>query len=144
MLNLDFTPVPILPKFVRIVVNKILSLSPYPNLEAVDPISSSEKDKDQRKVEMLISAKNQIKKIEEKTGVIIGMDSNDIPDTLEEAEIFIGNNIKSSSEIAAQIATNLTLTWNEFNENILRRCVNDLAVLGMAVVKRDNDPQPGS
>ena len=143
MLNLDFTPVPILPKFVRIVVNKILSLSPYPNLEAVDPISSSEKDKDQRKVEMLISAKNQIKKIEEKTGVIIGMDSNAIPDTLEEAEIFIGNNIKSSSEIAAQIATNLTLTWNEFNENILRRCVNDLAVLGMAVVKRDNDPQQG-
>lgn len=143
MLNLDFTPVPILPKFVRIVVNKILSLSPYPNLEAVDPISSSEKDTDKRKLEMLVSAKNQIKKIEDKTGVIVGMDSKDIPETLEEAEIFIGNNIKSSSEIAAQIATNLTLTWNEFNENVLRRCVNDLAVLGMAVVKRDNDPQHG-
>ena len=54
MLNLDFTPVPILPKFVRIVVNKILSLSPYPNLEAVDPLSSSDKDKERRKVEMMI------------------------------------------------------------------------------------------
>ena len=43
-LNLDFTPVPILPKFVRIVVNKILSSDPYPNLEAVDPLSSNEKD----------------------------------------------------------------------------------------------------
>ena len=30
-LNLDFTPVPILPKFARIVVNKILSREPYPN-----------------------------------------------------------------------------------------------------------------
>ena len=40
LLNLDFTPVPILPKFVRIVVNKILSKNPYPNIEAVDPLSS--------------------------------------------------------------------------------------------------------
>ena len=143
MLNLDFTPVPILPKFVRIVVNKILSLNPYPNLEAVDPLSSSEKDTERRKLEMLIASKNQLKKIEDKTGVIVGMDSNSIPDTLEEAEIFIGNNIKSSSEIAAQIATNLTLEWNDFNEGVLRRAVNDLAVLGMAVVKRDNDPQYG-
>jgi len=143
MLNLDFTPVPILPKFVRIVVNKILSLNPYPNLEAVDPISSSEKDTDRRKLEMMIAAKNQLRKIEDKTGVVVGMDSKTIPDTLEEAEIFIGNNIKSSSEIAAQIATNLTLEWNEFNDSTLRRCVNDLAVLGMAVVKRDNDPQYG-
>jgi hypothetical protein len=46
------------------------------------------------------------------------MDSNDIPETLEEVEIFIGNNIKSSSEIAAQIATNLTLEWNDFNEGV--------------------------
>ena len=143
MLNLDFTPVPILPKFVRIVVNKILSLNPYPNLEAVDPLSSSEKDKERRKVEMMIQAKQELAKIQEKTGVSVGMKAEDIPETLEEAEIFIGNNIKSSSEIAAQIATNLTLEWNDFNESILRRCVNDLAVLGMSVVKRDNDPQYG-
>ena len=38
LLNIDYTPVPILPKFVRIVVNKILSRNPYPNLEAVDPL----------------------------------------------------------------------------------------------------------
>lgn len=143
MLNLDFTPVPILPKFVRIVVNKILSLNPYPNLEAVDPLSSSEKDKERRKMELMIESKQQLAKIEEKTGVSIGMKVKDIPETLEEAEIFIGNNIKSSSEIAAQIATNLTLEWNNFNDTTLRRCVNDLAVLGMAVVKRSNDPEHG-
>lgn len=143
MLNLDFTPVPILPKFVRIVVNKILSLSPYPNLEAIDPLSSSEKDKERRKLEMMIAAKQELAKIEEKTGVSVGMKTKDIPETLEEAEIFIGNNIKSSSEIAAQIATNLTLDWNDFNDTTLRRCVNDLAVLGMAVVKRTNDPSYG-
>ena len=143
MLSIDFSPVPILPKFVRIVVNKILSLSPYPNLEAIDPLSSSEKDHDRRKIEMLIASKNQLAKIEEKTGVVVGMSSEEIPSTLEEAEIFIGNNIKSSSEIAAQIATNLTLDWNDFNDSTFRRCVNDLAILGMSVVKRTNDPNYG-
>jgi len=143
MLNLDFTPVPILPKFVRIVVNKILSLNPYPNLEAVDPLSSSEKDLQRKKVEYSVKAKEALAGIQEKLGVQVAGPAKDIPESLEEAEIFIGNNVKSNSEIAAQIATNLTLEWNDFNESILRRCVNDLAILGMAVVKRDNDPQYG-
>ena len=143
MLNLDFTPVPILPKFVRIVVNKILSLNPYPNLEAVDPLSSSEKDLQRKKIEYSVKAKEALSGIQEKLGVQVAGPVKDIPESLEEAEIFIGNNVKSSSEIAAQIATNLTLEWNDFNESILRRAVNDLTVLGMAVVKRDNDPQYG-
>lgn len=92
---------------------------------------------------MMIQAKQQLAKIEEKTGVSVGMKSSEIPETLEEAEIFIGNNIKSSSEIAAQIGTNLTLEWNDFNDSTLRRCVNDLAITGMAVVKRSNDPNYG-
>ena len=49
LVNLDFTPVPILPKFSRVVENKILSRNPYPNLEAIDPISSSEKNKEKQK-----------------------------------------------------------------------------------------------
>lgn len=141
-LNLDFTPVPILPKFVRIVVNKILSSEPYPNLEAVDPLSSSEKDAHRRKVKALVSQKAAIDQLKEKTGVNIAGEQ-EVPDTLEEAEIFMDNNIKSSSEIAAQIATNLTLKWNDFNDATYRRCVNDIATLGMAVTKRSNDPTQG-
>ena len=141
-LNLDFTPVPILPKFVRIVTNKILSTEPYPNLEAVDPLSSSEKEKERRKTTALVKNKQQLKRIQEKTGVDIG-DVENLPDTLEEAEIFMDNNIKSSSEIAAQIATNMTLKWNDFNDSVYRRCVNDLVSIGIAAVKRSNDPNYG-
>src|SRR6056300_1043830 len=101
MLNLDFTPVPILPKFVRIVVNKILSLSPYPNLEAIDPISSSEKDLEKKKLEYSVKAKEALKGIKKGLGVEINGDPDQIPDTLEEAEIFMGTNIKVSSEVAA-------------------------------------------
>ena len=142
LLNLDFTPVPILPKFVRIVVNKILSKKPYPNLEAVDPLSSSEKDMQRRKVEMQILAKQKTAAIAEKLGEGDAKTKN-IPETLEEAEIFSQNNIKSSGEIAAQIATNLTLEWNDFDDNIFRRAVLDLVRYGMGVVKRSNDPNYG-
>ena len=142
MLNLDFTPVPILPKFVRIVENKILAANPYPNLEAIDPLSSSEKDRERRKVEMIIKKKKELKAIQEKVGVDMSKASN-LPDTLEEAEIFIENNVKSSGEIAAQLATELTLKWNDFHDSTYRRCVHDIATLGMAVVKRSNDPNYG-
>ena len=141
-LNLDFTPVPILPKFVRIVTNKILSTEPYPNLEAVDPLSSNEKEKERKKTEALIAAKAELQKIKEKTDVDVA-NVDQLPDTLEEAEIFMGNNIKSSSEIAAQIATNMTLKWNDFSDATYRRCVNDLVSLGIAAVKRSNDPNYG-
>lgn len=141
-LNLDFTPVPILPKFVRIVVNKILSSDPYPNLEAVDPLSSSEKDAERRRVKMLVENKDKISKIKEKVGVDLSK-GEEIPETLEEAEIFMDANIKSSSEIAAQLATNMTLKWNDFSDSTYRRCVNDVTTLGMAVTKRSNDPNYG-
>ena len=141
-LNMDFTPVPILPKFVRIVVNKILSSEPYPNLEGVDPLSSSEKDLERRKVEMAVANKAKLEQIKAETGVDVA-EMESIPETLEEAEIFIGNNIKSNSEIAAQIATNMTLKWNDFSDATYRRCVGDIATLGMAVTKRENDPNYG-
>jgi hypothetical protein len=141
-LNLDFTPVPILPKFVRIVVNKILSKKPYPNLEAVDPLSSSEKDMQRRKVEMQILAKEKTAAIAEKLGKGDAKTKN-VPETLEEAQIFADNNIKSSGEIAAQIATSMTLEWNEFDDNIYRRSVLDLVRYGIGVVKRNNDPNYG-
>jgi len=87
-------------------------------------------------VQELIEMANQ-------AGVNTGVDTNKIPETPEEAEIFLESNIKTNAEIASQIATNLTLEWNDFNDGTFRRCVNDLVSLGMAVVKRENDPNYG-
>jgi hypothetical protein len=143
LLNLDYTPVPILPKFVKVVVNKILSRDPYPNLESVDPLSSSEKNKKKDKIKMQVEAKELLRSLKEKTGVVLDMDPESIPDTLEEAEIFMDTNIKTDAEIAAQIGTNMTLSWSNFSDTTYRRAVNDLVALGMSVVKRKNDPNKG-
>ena len=142
LLNLDWAPVPIIPKFVKIVVNKILSSDPYPNLYAVDPVSSSEKDAKKRKLEMRVQNKDLYEKMRQ-SGVDMQADPSEIPDTLEEAEIFLDTNVKTDAEVAAQVATNMTLSWNDFNDSTFRRCVNDLVTLGMSVVKRENDPNQG-
>ena len=109
LLNLDFTPVPILPKFVRVVANKILSRNPYPNLESADPLSSSEKNKKKDKVRVQVENKDALLRLKESTGMVLDLDPDQIPDSLEEAEIFLDTNIKTDAEVAAQIATNMTL-----------------------------------
>ena len=142
LLNLDWAPVPIIPKFVKIVVNKILSSDPYPNLQAIDPVSSSEKDAKKRKLQMQVRNKDMYAQMKQ-SGIQMSADASEIPDTLEEAEIFLETNVKTDAEVAAQIATNMTLSWNDFNDSTFRRCVNDLVTLGMSVVKRENDPNYG-
>ena len=144
LMNLDYTPVPILPKFVRIVVNKILSKNPYPNLEAIDPFSSSEKNNYKRRIKNQVELRDELKKLKDATGgLVLGDDPDKLPETMEEAEIYLDSNVKTDGEISAQIATNLTLSWNNFNDGIFRRCVNDIVALGMSVVKRSNDPNVG-
>jgi hypothetical protein len=142
MLTLDYTPVPIIPKFVRIVVNKILSRKPYPQVQAVDPLSRSEKDK-KKNVAILHIENKDILQEAKALGLPVKVDPDALPDTPEETEIFLDTNVKTDAEIAAQLATEMTLTWNDFDDAIYRRCVEDLVTCGIAVTKRTNDPNYG-
>lgn len=144
LMNLDYTPVPILPKFVRIVVNKILSRNLHPNLEAIDPLSSSEKNRKKNFIQNSVAMKPQLAQLEQQMGQpLLGQPAEQIPETAEEADIFMETNIKTDAEVAAQIATDMTLQWSDFEDTTFRRCVHDLAALGMTVVKRSNDPNYG-
>jgi hypothetical protein len=142
LLTLDYTPVPIVPKFVKIVVNKILSKEPYPQIQAIDPLSRTEKDKKKNATILRIENRDMIEEAMS-LGLNVKQDPSKLPETPEETEIFLDTNIKTDAEISAQIATEMTLKWNNFNESIYRRCVEDLATLGMAVAKRSNDPNYG-
>lgn len=142
LLSLDWTPVPIVPKFVKIVVNKTLSTRMYPNVEAIDPLSRSEKDIEKNKVKIRVENRAIIEEAKA-AGLKVKMDPAQLPETPEEVEIFLESNVKTAAEIASQIGINLTLSWNDFDERIYRRNVEDLVTLGMAVVKRENDPNYG-
>jgi len=142
MMTLDWTPVPIVPKFAKIVVNKIISSYRYPQVEAIDPLSRSEKDVKKKKIALRIENKEMFEEAK-KSGLKVDVDPESLPETPEEVEIFLDTNIKTDAEIAAQLATNMTLSWNNFDERVYRRCVEDLVSCGMAVTKRSNDPNYG-
>jgi len=142
LLNIDWTPVPIVPKFVKIVVNKILSKKPYPKVEAIDPNSVMDKQKERDRIQRRIENRD-IHKVAKNMGLKADFDIDQLPETTDEAEIYINNNLKTVTEMAAQMSTSLTLDWNSYNEKIHRRCVEDLVTNGIAVVKRDNDPNYG-
>lgn len=74
LINIDYTPVPVLPKFVKILVNKVLSREPYPNLEAVDPFSSSKKQKQKELLQDQINSKAKLLDLKEKTGTVLNVD----------------------------------------------------------------------
>jgi len=142
LLSLDWTPVPIVPKFVKIVTNKILSAKMYPNVEAIDPLSRNEKDIEKNKIKVRVENRDIIEEAKA-AGLKVKVDPAELPDTPEEVEIFLESNVKTAAEIASQIGINLTLSWNDFDERIYRRNVEDLVTVGMAVVKRENDPNYG-
>lgn len=142
LMSLDWTPVPIVPKFAKIVVNKIISSYRYPQVEAVDPLSQSEKDVKKRKIAARIENKDKFKEAKE-AGLQVDIDPDRLPETPEEAEIFLETNVKTDAEIAAQLGTQMTLSWNNFDERVYRRVVEDLVSCGMAVSKRTNDPNYG-
>ena len=142
LLNLDWSPVPIVPKFVRVVVNRILSRKPYPAVDAIDPVSKQEKDFNRAQIRATVKNRAQFQEAKA-AGLSLPIDPDSVPESTEESEIFLDQNIKTNAEIAAQMATSLTLDWNDFDQDIYRRCVEDLVVCGMGVVKRNNDPNYG-
>ena len=142
LLNIDWTPVPIVPKFVKIVVNKILSKKPYPKVEALDPNSIMDKQKERDRIQRRIENR-KVHQMAQGLGLKADFDINSLPETTDEAEIYINNNLKTVTEMAAQMSAALTLDWNDYDEKIHRRAVEDLVTNGIAVVKRDNDPNYG-
>jgi hypothetical protein len=142
LLNLDWSPVPIIPKFVKVVVNKVLSRKPYPSVEAIDPISKTEKDEERARTLFAVKNKQEFARAKA-LGAKVDVDIDNLPETTEEAELFMEHNMKTNAEIAAQMGTALTLDWSEFDDTTYRRCVEDLVVCGMGVAKRRNDPNYG-
>ena len=111
LLSLDWTPVPIIPKFVKIVVNKILSANMSPNIEAIDPVSKTERDRKKAKVRFQVENKDAISEARD-LGLDVGVDADRLPQSSEEAEILLQGTLKTDAEIAAQLATRLTFAWN--------------------------------
>ncbi len=142
-LNLDWTPVPIIPKFVDIVVNgmndRLFDVKAY----AQDAMSSAKRSKYQDMIEGQMAAKDVLELIQNKTGVDpFSMNPDELPETDEELNLYMQLNYKPAIEIAEEEAINTIFEENHYID-IRKRLDYDLTVLGIACAKHEFLPGAG-
>ena len=135
-LNLDWKPVPILSKFVDIVVNGISGKSYDIKAYAQDPQSIKKRTGYASMLYEDMVAKEYLDNLKQTLGIDLYQTPNidTIPESKDELELHMQLSYKQSVEIAEEEAIASVLAQNKFD--LTRRRLNmDLTVLGMAVAK---------
>ena len=142
-LNIDWTPVPIIPKFVDIVVNgmsdRLFTIKAY----AQDALSADKRNQYQDMIEGEMAAKEVLLQVQDKFGVDPFMVSpEDLPNDDEELSLFMQLNYKPAIEIAEEEAINTIFLENHYDD-VKRRFDYDLTTIGIAVGKHEFLPGEG-
>lgn len=135
-LNLDWKPVPVIPKFVDIVVNGISQKNYDIQAFAQDPVCSRQRTEYATGLMTDIVAKDFLKEAEQILGVngFSSPDPDKAPQDKEELAVHLQMDFKQSVEVAEEEAINFVLDKNKF-ELTSRRLAQDLTVLGIGCVK---------
>ena len=135
-LNLDWKPVPIIPKFVDIVVNgiaertydiKAFSQDPFGVAQRTEYMENILKDMDGKAFDNQAAAFGVDTRSSE-------MEQKDLPESKDELNVHMQLSYKQSIEIAEEQALNTLLNGNNY-ELIKKRFYHDLTVLGIGAVK---------
>jgi len=134
-LNLDWTPVAIVPKFVDIVVNGMSEKNYDINAVAQDPYSLKQRGDYQKAVLRDINNKEALENFL-KIGMNLYKTSNpeDLPASKEELDLYMQMNYKQQVEIAEEELINNVLSKNKYDQT-KKRIAYDLAVLGIGASK---------
>ena len=142
-LNLDWTPVPILPKFVDIVVNGMQDREFKVKAYAQDALSQAKRNKYQDMIEGQMAAKEVLTTIQDETGINpFIMDPNDLPASDEELSLYMNLNYKPAIEIAEEEAIDTMFEENHY-QDIRKQLDYDAMVIGMSVAKHEFLPGAG-
>ena len=134
-LNLDWTPVPIIPKFVDIVVNGMSDRLFEVTCVAMDAMSAEKRNSFQRDVEKNVQAKDLFLQIEKDFEVpMFTQGPKNLPETDTEMELYMQLNYKPGIEIANEIAINTMLKENHY-EDVRKRVDRDITTLGLGICK---------
>jgi len=136
-LNLDWKPVPIISKFVDILVNGISSKEYDINAYAQDPESLEKRTNYAKSIAADMFARDTMNQINSKLGLDLSQTTipeDQIPHSAEELELHMQLSYKQSIEIAEEEAINQVLDQNKY-ELIKRRVNYDLVTCGIGAVK---------
>jgi len=135
-LNLDWKIVPVIPKFVDILVNGMTDKGYEIKSFATDPFAVKERTDFAFNAIRDITNKEQIERLNELTGgnFYASADPASLPATEAELDLYLQLNYKQSIEIAEEEIIKNIFSYNKYPE-IQRRIAYDLAVLGIGISK---------
>jgi len=134
-LNLDWKPVPVISKFVDIVVNGMSQRNYDINAYAQDPVCSKIRTEYARNLMVDIEAKDYLEKAQNLLGVkAFSQDPLNAPQDKEELAVHLQMDFKQSVEVAEEEVISQILDKNKYD--LVRQRINyDLTVLGIGCVK---------
>ena len=135
-LNLDWKPIPVLSKFVDIVVNGMTDKGYEIKSFASDPFATQQRTDFAFNALRDIQQKENIEELAKLTGknFYASAEPESLPNDPGELDLYMQLNYKQSVEIAEEELINSVLDFNKFDE-IKKRLAYDLTVLGIAASK---------
>jgi len=138
-LNLDWKPVPIIPKFVDIVVNGMSQRNYEINAYSQDQFGVSKRTEYMESILRDMRAKEYTHLVQEQFGIDISENPPEsLPDSEEELALHMQLNYKQAVELAEEQAINVLMDNSDYDLT-RRRVLYDLAVLGIGATKTTFD-----
>ena len=140
-MNIDWTPVSIIPKFVDVVCGDMTNREFAIKANAIDRLSVDERSRATK--ELIADMMNA--PIRQQVSQITGIDYNKqgyIPENMEEIGLFMSLNYKQAHEVSMEKGIEFVLQQNDFDE-IKKKCIRDLVVVGTSALKTYIDPSDG-
>jgi len=142
-LNLDWKPVPIVSKFVDIVVNGIAERTYDIKAYSQDPFGVSKRTEYMNQIMSDMRTKSLKEMVKSEFGLdLFETDPSMLPDSQEELDLHMQLNYKQAVEIAEEQALNTLLEGNRY-ELIKKRFYYDLTVLGIGATKTNFNTSEG-
>ena len=145
-LNLDWKPVPIIPKFVDIVVNGISERLYDIKAYSQDPHGVAKRTEYLENILSDIASQNLNTTVQATYGLDISKSNipqEDLPTTQEELDLHMQLTYKQAVEIAQEQAIDMLMTGNNYDLT-QKRFYYDLTVLGIGAVKTDFNTSEGA
>ena len=135
-LNLDWKPIPVISKFVDIVVNGMSNKSYDINAFAQDPFSVKSRTDYAAAVEKDMNTKKALLNIKQNLGMDFSTtgDLESLPENREELDIHLQMTPKQNVEIAEEEVISNVLAFNKY-EQTKKRLAHDLTTIGIGAVK---------
>jgi len=142
-LNLDWKPVPIISKFVDILVNGMTQRNYDINVYSQDPFGVSKRTNYMQSILKDMRSKELNDFVLDNFGInLYSNDPDKLPETEEELKLHMQLTYKQGIELAEEQALNVLLEGNQY-DLIRRRFYYDLATIGIGAVKSNFNTSEG-